>query len=107
MLFLVSRTRLLVRILDDSPKRPTLTTFYLVYTDRNGILVLHREYATGGPEDSIGVDEVEYAVPSGPHPRRRLQSLRRRRRSGIANGIASGKTSGERYVGCAKSATAP
>ena len=58
MLFLVSRTRL-VRILDDSPKRPTLTTFYLVYTDRDGILVLHREYAGGGPEDSIGVDEVE------------------------------------------------
>ncbi len=58
MLFLVSRTRF-VRILDDSPKRPTLTTFYHVYTDRDEILVLHREYAGGGPEDSIGVDEVE------------------------------------------------
>ncbi len=42
-------------------------------------------------------------MPCGPRRRRRLQSLRGRRRSGIANGIASGKTSGERYVGCAKS----
>lgn len=48
MLLLVSRTQL-VRILDDNPKRPTLTTFYLVYTDRDGIPVLDREYAGGGP----------------------------------------------------------
>ena len=62
----------------------------------NGILALHRECAGGGPEDSIGVNEVEWATPSGPRRRRRLQSLRRRRRSGNVNGIASSKTLGER-----------
>jgi hypothetical protein len=60
----------------------------------NGIQALHRECAGGGPEDSIGVNKVEWVTPSGPRRRRRLQSLRRRRRAGNANGIASGKNIG-------------
>ena len=38
----------------------------------NGILARHRECAGGGPEDSMGVNEGEWATPSGPRRRRRL-----------------------------------
>ncbi len=68
-----SRTQL-VRIHDDSP----LLTSCRTCTNRERILARHREYTGGGPEDSIGVNQVKWATPSGPRRRRRLQSLRRR-----------------------------
>ncbi len=39
------------------------------------ILALHRERPGGSPEDSVAVNEVEMATPSGPRRRRRLSSL--------------------------------
>ncbi len=35
-------------------------------SDSYKILALHRECAGGGLEDSMGVNEVEWATPSGP-----------------------------------------
>ena len=66
---LEGRTRL-VRILDDSPKRPALTTLSAPTGD--GILALYRECAGGGPEGSMGMNKVERATPSGPRRWRRL-----------------------------------
>ena len=45
----------------------------------------------------MGVNEVEWATHSGLRRRRRLESLRRRPRSGNANEFSAGETSGERW----------
>jgi hypothetical protein len=43
----------------------------------------------------MGVNEVEWATPSGLRRRRRLAVVTEAPRSGIANGLGPSKTSGE------------
>ena len=65
----------LVRILDDSPERPREHSALSAPTG-DGILApkmhLHRECAGPVLEDPMGVNEVEWATPSGLRRRRRL-----------------------------------
>ena len=53
-----------------------------------------------------GVNEVEWATPSGLRRRLRLQSLRTRPHSGNANGFSAGRTSGGRWPVPAESSIA-
>jgi hypothetical protein len=66
-----------------------------------------RECARGVVEDSTGVTEVEWVTPSGSRRRPRLASLRRRRRSGNANGFLPAKHWVTVGIGVAESSFAP